>query len=106
MAGFRRTEEITEKTGATFHRVKTIIPKTPRPLAPASIDEPHSVIGLPPAMDEVLKKAETARRLQISTRALDDWMRAGRVPFYKIGKTVRFRWADVLRHLERNNRVN
>ena len=56
--------------------------------------------------DELLEKPETAKRLKISTRCLDQWMRAGRVPFLKIGKTVRFRWHDVLAHLKHNFRVN
>ena len=56
--------------------------------------------------DEILEKPETANRLKISTRTLDQWMRAGRVPFLKIGKTVRFRWPDVLAHLTQNCRVN
>lgn len=56
--------------------------------------------------DEILEKTETAQRLKISTRTLDQWMRVGRVPFLKIGKTVRFRWADVLTHLQNNCRVN
>lgn len=64
--------------------------------------------GLPvtASADEILK-LETAERLKISTRTLDTWMRAGRVPFLKIGsKTVRFRWADVLAQLQQNCRVN
>lgn len=56
--------------------------------------------------DEILEKPQTAARLKISTRTLDQWMRAGRVPFLKIGKTVRFRWGDVLAHLTHNCRVN
>jgi len=63
----------------------------------------------PPAAestDEILEKPETARRLKISTRTLDQWMRDGRVPFLKIGKTVRFRWTDVVTHLDQKYRVN
>jgi len=56
--------------------------------------------------DEILEKPEAAERLKISTRTLDQWMRTGRVPFLKIGKTVRFRWSDVVTHLEHNYRVN
>ncbi len=70
-------------------------------------DETNQPIpGLSAAIDEVLKKPETARRLKISTRTLDQWMRDGRICHFKIGKTVRFRWADVLAHLQHNNRVN
>ena len=58
------------------------------------------------ASDEILDKRELASRLKISTRTLDQWMRAGRVVFLKIGKTVRFRWGDVLAHLQHNCRVN
>jgi len=56
--------------------------------------------------DEILDKPETAKRLKISTRTLDQWMRGGRVPFFKIGKTVRFHWSDVLAHLQQAYRVN
>jgi len=56
--------------------------------------------------DEILEKPETAERLKISTRTLDQWMRSGRIPFLKIGKTVRFRWPDVVAHLQHNCRVN
>lgn len=56
--------------------------------------------------DEILEKSEAADRLKISTRTLDEWMRRGRVPFLKIGKTVRFRWNEVLAQLEQNCRVN
>jgi len=56
--------------------------------------------------DELLEKPQTAERLKISTRTLDEWMRTGRVPFLKIGKTVRFRWNDVLAHLQSTCRVN
>jgi hypothetical protein len=33
-------------------------------------------------------------------------MRTRKVPYLKIGKTVRFRWSDVLAHLQNNCRVN
>jgi len=56
--------------------------------------------------DEILDKPETAERLKISTRTLDIWMHTGRVPFLKIGKTVRFRWSHVLEHLQQNCRGN
>ena len=68
----------------------------------------HNTPGIPltASTDEILAKSETAQRLKISTRTLDQWMRAGRVPFLKIGKTVRFRWPDVLAHLQDKCRVN
>jgi len=56
--------------------------------------------------DEILEKHETAARLKISIRTLDEWMRSGRVPYIKLGKTVRFRWAAVLAHLQENTHMN
>jgi excisionase family DNA binding protein len=51
------------------------------------------------ASDGLLTKRGLAPKLQISARTLDDWMRRGRVPFLKVGKSVRFRWDDVLEKL-------
>lgn len=50
------------------------------------------------------KDAE-AKRLGVSPRTLDIWMRQGRVPFIKIGRTVRFSPGDVDAHLLKNCRV-
>jgi excisionase family DNA binding protein len=49
--------------------------------------------------DGLLSKRGLAPKLQISIRTLDDWMRKGRIPFLKVGKTVRFRLTDVLEKL-------
>jgi excisionase family DNA binding protein len=57
------------------------------------------------ATDGLLSKKEVAARLRISPRTLDKWMRNGRIGFFKIGKSVRFRWPDVLEKL-REFRVN
>ena len=51
------------------------------------------------ADDALLTKSELAPKLKISRRTLDGWMRKGRVPFMKLGKSVRFRWPDVLEKL-------
>jgi excisionase family DNA binding protein len=51
------------------------------------------------ASDDLLTKRQLARKLQIAPRTLDLWMRKGRIPFLKLGKSVRFRWQDVLEKL-------
>jgi excisionase family DNA binding protein len=53
------------------------------------------------AADGLLSKKEVAARLRISPRTLDQWMRKKRIPFLKIGKTVRFRFPAVLEKLNR-----
>ena len=52
------------------------------------------------AIDGLLTERGLAPRLQISTRTLDDWMRKGRIPFLKVGRSVRFRLTDVLEKLD------
>ncbi len=57
------------------------------------------------ASDGLLSKRALAPRLQISVRTVDEWMRQKRLPYIKIGKTVRFRLEDVLEKLNAH-RVN
>jgi excisionase family DNA binding protein len=48
----------------------------------------------------LLRKRELAEKLAISRRTLDVWMQKGRVPFFKVGRSVRFRLPDVLEKLQ------
>ena len=47
----------------------------------------------------LLRKRELAEKLAISKRTLDVWMAKGRIPFLKLGRSVRFRLPDVLEKL-------
>ena len=53
----------------------------------------------------LLRKRELAQQLAISKRTLDVWMQKGRILFLKVGRSVRFRWSDVLEKLS-EYRVN
>jgi excisionase family DNA binding protein len=53
----------------------------------------------------LLRKRELAEKLAISKRTLDVWMQKGRIPFLKVGRSVRFRLPDVLEKLQ-TYRVN
>jgi excisionase family DNA binding protein len=53
----------------------------------------------------LLRKRELAEKLAISKRTLDVWMQKGRIPFLKVGRSVRFRLVDVLEKLN-SYRVN
>jgi excisionase family DNA binding protein len=48
----------------------------------------------------LLRKRELAEKLAISKRTLDVWMQKGRIPFLKVGRSVRFRLPDVLAKLQ------
>ena len=52
-----------------------------------------------------ITKAEAARRLGIAPRTLDQWLHDGRVPYYKLGHSVRLRWSEVQAHLAATCRV-
>ena len=52
------------------------------------------------ASDGLLNKRSLAVKLGISKRTVDAWMKNKRLPFIKVGKTVRFRWPDVLEKLQ------
>ena len=57
------------------------------------------------ADDIYISKLEMARRMDVSTRTIEIWMRQNKVPFEKIGRTVRFHWGDVRTYLSRRNHV-
>ena len=59
----------------------------------------HDAQTIERASDGLLLKPELARRLRRSPRTVDLWMRQGKLPYLKIGKTVLFRWPDVLEKL-------
>ena len=54
--------------------------------------------------DEFLSKLELAERLKKQPRTIDNWMKRGIVPYYKLGRTVAFKWSDVLKHFDKNCR--
>ena len=61
----------------------------------------------PPATAEgFIGKTEVARRLNKTIRTVDNWMARGILPYYKLGRTVAFRWSDIEAHLQANYRVS
>jgi predicted DNA-binding transcriptional regulator AlpA len=47
-----------------------------------------------------------ARRLGKTLRTVDNWMSRGRLPYYKIGRSVEFRWSEAQHHLAQTTRVS
>lgn len=48
-----------------------------------------------------LTKIQLSERLQVSPRSVDNWMKQKRIPFIRLGKSVRFKWASVEGALDR-----
>jgi excisionase family DNA binding protein len=57
------------------------------------------------ALEPYLDKHEVARRLGCTTRTVDNMMRRGMIPFYKLGYRVAFRWNEIQNHLAQMYRV-
>ena len=58
-----------------------------------------------PSYEPYIDKGEVGRRTQMRPRTIDDWMKRGLLPYYKVGRSVRFKWSEVEAHLAENCRV-
>ncbi len=47
------------------------------------------------AYEAFINKPEVARRLGKRVRTVDNWMQQGLLPYYKIGRSVAFKWSEV-----------
>ena len=52
---------------------------------------------------ELITEQDLAAHLKICRRQLYNWRMAGLIPYFKMGKAVRFRVADVSTAIERMN---
>lgn len=59
-----------------------------------------------PDPEPFIGKPEVARRLNKNLRTVDNWMLRGVLPYYKIGRSVTFKWSEIETALARNFRVN
>ena len=57
-------------------------------------------------MEPLIDKKELAKRLQVTPRTIETWMKEGRLPYMKMNRSVRFEWDMVLSSLKRNHGHN
>ena len=55
--------------------------------------------------EEFIGKEEVAKRLGKTLRTVDNWMKRRMLPYYKIGRSVSFRWSECEAHLSATCRV-
>jgi excisionase family DNA binding protein len=48
----------------------------------------------------LIGKKELSEYFGVDIRTIENWMASHKIPFIKIGKTVRFRLADVIKHID------
>ena len=78
---------------------------TIRTLTPAPAIRPAAPAAPVAPVESFIDKAEVGKRLAMKPRTIDDWMKRGLLPFYKMGRAVRFKWSEVEAHLSANCRV-
>ena len=71
---------------------------------PTPIKVPLTVT-LPKSVEPFIGKREVAKRLGKKPRTVDNWMKRGLLPYYKVGRTVTFRWSEVEAFLAQNCHV-
>ncbi len=49
----------------------------------------------------LITKRELAKAVQVSGRTVENWMKAKTIPYFKIGKSVRFNLQSVMSALEK-----
>lgn len=55
--------------------------------------------------EDCLTKEDLAQRYRVTVRTIDNWMRCG-LPYYKILKSVRFKWTAVQRWIDETRSFN
>jgi excisionase family DNA binding protein len=53
-----------------------------------------------PVPEGLLTAAQVAERLGMATGTVVDWAEAGKVPGFRVGRALRFRWSEVEAWLE------
>lgn len=74
-------------------------------MSPTAQQTPEHSESTCPAGESFIDKADVGRRLRVGLRTVEEWMRLGLLPYYKIGSSVRFKWSEVEAHLAKRCRV-
>lgn len=70
-----------------------------------SAEPGQAAVTVPAGPEGYIDKRELARRLGRTPRSVDTYMALGMVPFYKLGRTVAFKWSEVDAHIKAHYRV-
>ena len=80
------------------------MPESPNGKAMTYLEQQNSTAES--QVEPFIDKKETAKRLDCGVRTLDNWMRLGLVPYYKISRKVCFKWSEVAAALKEKCHVN
>jgi len=62
-------------------------------------------VGAQVEVEGLIDKSELGKRTGMRPRTIDDWMNRGILPYYKLGRSVRFKWSEIETHLATRCRV-
>jgi len=65
----------------------------------------HTPLKPNESSEKLLTKGQVAELCQVTPRTIDAWMESGLLVYYKLGRTVRFRLADLQTHWDATCRV-
>lgn len=71
----------------------------------SNVGQQAAASGAGPGFEGYIDKRECARRLGRTPRSVDTYMALGMVPFYKLRRTVAFKWSEVDAHIKAHYRV-
>ena len=58
-----------------------------------------------PIAEGFMDKRAVAERLGVRPRTVGEWAKQGKIPAYRIGNYLRFKWAEIESHLAQSCRV-
>lgn len=70
----------------------------------SSSAEQPAPAGASAGFEGYINKHECARLLGRTVRSVDTYMAEGLIPFYKLGRTVAFKWSEVDAHIKAHYR--
>ena len=102
MANETELREAVAETGATTATAAADHPETSRRrtrTAPQEPQEPQE-----PQVSDIINTDVLCERLHKSRGTLENWRRAGWLPYIQVGRSVMFSWSSVLEALRRQER--
>jgi excisionase family DNA binding protein len=85
-------------------KAKKAVHLTPA-LSPERRGSEPSGEGLVPAGEQLLDSKAVGKRLKLSPRTVSEMANDGRLPAYRVGISLRFKWAEIEEHIVANCKV-
>lgn len=90
-------------TRAINELTKVVAEAVRQGLAEGAASSPIPSTAALPA-ERILTKLQVAELFQVAPRTVEVWMSRGYLPYWRLGRTVRFRLRDVQEHLDSHHK--